>query len=60
MLNDLTQNRKNRIIILIFIAANFFTLASGSALTNRPPIDEGMFASALNLARESRTSHTVA
>lgn len=52
MLNALTRNCRNRIIILIFIAAIFLTFASGSALTNRPQIDEGMFASpAFNLER---------
>ncbi len=60
MFNDLTQNRRNRIIILIFIAAIFLAFASGSALTNRPQIDEGMFASpALNLARDGFFGTTV-
>ena len=60
MLNDLTQNRRNRFVILIIIAAIFLTFAAGSALTNRPQIDEGMFASpALNLAREGFFGTTV-
>ena len=43
------------IAILVFIA-----LSAGSALTNRPQIDEGMFASpALNLAREGFFGTTV-
>lgn len=60
MLNDLTQNRRSRIIILVFISAIFLTFAAGSALTNRPQIDEGMFASpALNLSREGFFGTTV-
>ncbi len=60
MLNNLTKDRRKRIIVLIFIAAVFLTLASGSSLTNRPQIDEGMFASpALNLAREGFFGTTV-
>lgn len=52
-------NSKYR-IILPFVAAIFLVLASGSALTNRPQIDEGMFASpALNLAREGFFGTTV-
>ena len=60
MLNDLTHNRRNRFVILIILAAIFLTFAAGSAMTNRPQIDEGMFASpALNLAREGFFGTTV-
>ena len=53
-------SRSRQIIFGIVIAAIFFAVASGSALTNRPQIDEGMFASpALNLAREGFFGTTV-
>ena len=45
---------------MLVIGAIFLTLATGSALTNRPQIDEGMFASpALNLARDGFFGTTV-
>ncbi len=60
MLKTLTLTRNHRIILSLVIAAIFLTLASGSALTNRPQIDEGMFASpALNLARDGFFGTTV-
>lgn len=60
MLNSFNLTRKHQIILSLVIAAIFLTLASGSALTNRPQIDEGMFASpALNLARDGFFGTTV-
>lgn len=60
MLKTLILNHNQRIILSLIIAAIFLTLASGSALTNRPQIDEGMFASpALNLARDGFFGTTV-
>lgn len=60
MLENLTTNRNQRIILLLVIAIVFIALASGSALTNRPQIDEGMFASpALNLSRDGFFGTTV-
>ena len=56
----LTLNRNKRIILTLVIAAIFLALASGSSLTNRPQIDEGMFASpALNLSRDGFFGTTV-
>lgn len=48
------------IIVCLFIISLFLALTVGSALTNRPHIDEGMFASpALNLANEGFLGTTV-
>lgn len=56
----LTLNRNKRIILTLVIAGVFLALASGSSLTNRPQIDEGMFASpALNLSRDGFFGTTV-
>ena len=56
----MTLSNHQPIILSLVIAAIFLTLASGSALTNRPQIDEGMFASpALNLARDGFFGTTV-
>ena len=59
-MKNLNPSRSRQIVFGIVIAAIFFAAASGSALTNRPQIDEGMFASpALNLAREGFLGTTV-
>lgn len=54
----ITQKNFRFIVLLAIIV--FFIIASGSALTNRPQIDEGMFASpSLNLATEGFFGTTV-
>ena len=60
MLKSLSLNQNQQIILAVVIAAIFLLLASGSGLTNRPQIDEGMFASpALNLSRDGFFGTTV-
>lgn len=57
-MNNFIQANFRYIFLLSIII--FFIAASGSALTNRPQIDEGMFASpALNLANEGFLGTTV-
>lgn len=52
--------RKNFCFVVLLAVVIFFVIASGSALTNRPQIDEGMFASpSLNLATEGFFGTTV-
>jgi 4-amino-4-deoxy-L-arabinose transferase-like glycosyltransferase len=51
---------RTRLFLIILVTAVFLSLAAASSLTNRPQIDEGMFASpALNLADKGHFGTTV-